>query len=1271
MANQQYSTPLRFGIIELDKLLSRSSSISIDEFGGIDVQKDERTSVCILGPDGCGKSILALHLASSYRASTKDQPIRVIYFSTDLSFKRANQTWLDFGLGKPKKRLDVLPRFAKAANFAAWYESFPDDLLLECMQPFGRSSADHRELPDMLLEDIPQKDSVTFIDSETQTTGDDWLFLQRLVSVLPHPKNDPHLLVIDAVEGLEPVPGGPDSFGEIRAGRTRIAQLIRAAKGKCHIVYVVEEPKAGEHLDSQYVTDVVMRLRTVTTGTYSRRSVEIEKARGHQHVRGQHDIVIRKGTGSTTGRDTNPDDPEVLIEEKNPLAYIHILRSVHSLSRELLERRKGQNPQINPDQQEVFSFGIPYLDRLLPKVISGPLSSAGGQGGEIAALGLGGILRAEFSPKKEPEHPRGLIGGSVNALIGPLTTYKSRVGRAFLSRAVAECFLSISHIEKKDLSKHNHMELGKGGGIAVLLTTLPMDSSVLLRECLVHLGHEKDWIDELEKLGGSGQDPNAIWTRVSKNRLICRRLEVHHLTAEGAIHLVTSVIREAQIRLLEEGAFVKAADNDADDNIRLACRRIRLVVDDWNLIKKAYPEATEDHLLLPYFVHFFKREGITTLFIDTEPGIPLSPSIDADTQLRTLTSQHIYTWVVPFSGERRVAITSAPPTSASLPSTTYELRPVVLVQEGRREDAYHNERVVVDPHFEMYSGLETEGRIERVPLKVKLYGESSTYFHGMKPLLEELFHSVADEDVMSIVDPPGYELLRDYAYLQDNVRMDHTLVMQVDEFWSETHQSLFDLTEFMIAQVGAGDPTVREIEDPYRLHALARTNSSEVERWRSFDVFGNDYSKYFKLPITIDKCPYLWDFGFLLANRNTWLAAMTENPGELFRIPADEGAGNLGITVENTWNALTFYDIKTGKNLHRSKGKGRPSGKIEEGDLSATISWEAFLKVCEMITPAGERSFDVDLRTIEVLSCFVLEVWLSLVRRRIKANIKGDASWTKFDTEFTKTFCRVRHMNARDNCSLHEMLTRYPCMESDLFFALCLVFQHVGGLSMQNVDLVPRRALKNATAARHYYSTACDQEYNDGSLVQMRLPGHYCVRGDWFLAMGKGSRSPRLGERAIDLLCSTRSNLARLQEGIGLPVRTIVEGDVRTALLASKSEDISPYTEIEMVLYDELKSLAPDSTEEISNYNFLWRSGIKYYDLNSRGWLRWIGRVWQIRNRWLTRIGPDVLANDKSGETPRDLSPCDRSFTVRDKMPRFKEEGVGLLKNILKRTSQT
>ena len=99
----------------------------------------------------------------------------------------------------------------------------------------------------------------------------------------------------------------------------------------------------------------------------------------------------------------------------------------------------------------------------------------------------------------------------------------------------------------------------------------------------------------------------------------------------------------------------------------------------------------------------------------------------------------------------------------------------------------------------------------------------------------------------------------------------------------------------------------------------------------------------------------------------------------------------------------------------------------------------------------------------------------------------------------------------------------------------------------------------HAVASRHWYKTACtfsnDLYNSDGihdSLEALRLPGHFSARGDWYLGSPASSRSRLLAQHAIDLLSSRRGNLARMHQGLGLPVRDVMDDEtcrnLRTAL---------------------------------------------------------------------------------------------------------------------------
>src|SRR5579872_6286412 len=93
---------IQFGIPTLDELLGKSGddvAEPIHRFG-LRLQNAGTSSLCIVGPDGTGKSVLGLHLASRYAAQTfsvtgdsPDGVPAILYISTDLNFKKAEAVW--------------------------------------------------------------------------------------------------------------------------------------------------------------------------------------------------------------------------------------------------------------------------------------------------------------------------------------------------------------------------------------------------------------------------------------------------------------------------------------------------------------------------------------------------------------------------------------------------------------------------------------------------------------------------------------------------------------------------------------------------------------------------------------------------------------------------------------------------------------------------------------------------------------------------------------------------------------------------------------------------------------------------------------------------------------------------------------------------------------------------------------------------------------------------------------------------------------------------
>jgi len=137
---------------------------------------------------------------------------------------------------------------------------------------------------------------------------------------------------------------------------------------------------------------------------------------------------------------------------------------------------------------------------------------------------------------------------------------------------------------------------------------------------------------------------------------------------------------------------------------------------------------------------------------------------------------------------------------------------------------------------------------------------------------------------------------------------------------------------------------------------------------------------------------------------------------------------------------------------------------------------------------------------------------------------------------------------------------------------------------------------------------------SDDPVIPARLPGHATTRGDWFLTVGRESRSRRLGERAIDLICRRRSNLDRLRAGVGLPVRKLIREDWDAKGSVKKYDQVltamahySKDGRRRMVRYSELLQLG--SRGDNKPFQWLWRSRLAEYHQHDRVWERWLGRL--------------------------------------------------------------
>jgi KaiC/GvpD/RAD55 family RecA-like ATPase len=1014
---------LRFGIQSLDRLIGSvrdgertrcgvdlSQPNKLSDSGEL-IQTDDQvsSSICLAGPDGTGKSVFSLHLASHYLADCLDTSIgpakveecpKVIYISTDLTYTIALRGWNRFDLRRPFERQE--PLFEPKEDRQE-HPGKPVGINLRQYFP-SESSNSENSLIDYLegLNKIPNEPNsingeVCYVDLATRTAGDDWGFVHRLLSMLDEPEKDKprHLVVLDAVEGFETLVGDLNAFGERSSRRSRIAQVMRLAAGKCHLLLVVEE-KRDERFPEEFVTDVVVRLRNVETGRYLRRTVEIEKARGQLNVRGQHPYVIRDGGGSTTGDQINADDPKVNrdngqansntggqikandVETENgkekQQAYVHVFLSPDNASRKIMALE--HKPREATATDRYAAFGVPYLDNM-----------------------LGGTGQKARRRKDNDGDTRGLACGSATALLGDSLTQKSQLGEAFLSRAfhayaedlsdeiwkqansaaignlvriiekgipdivnektsahkITKQVIDELYRQEKQIFARVDQKKGPDEPVTVMFTTRDVNNDELAEkfyrwlkdedvietkndaigkalneafekalalqktredagapdELAAHVEGGITWFAEqfenfVKKQHGYEEGRKHFTDLLAKqilkrkltsyirDRTICRRFEIHDIPSAVLLHIFQRNIEKAQRIMLSLPD--DASLPDAVERFRKSWR-IRVVIDDLNSFRNIFPEIRDDPLMLPSLLFMLGREGVTSLIIDSQSsGSPeLSITERFDSSVRELVQTRIYTWRLPFYGENRVAISLIPPISHEYRGLIRELR-----WETKGENTA-DRALTVDPHFELYMGLE-RGQPQLVPMEVRLYAETPSvekYIATEEKLFREIFTPVGkgneEPRVVTRIALDEYEALRDACHLQRDTRLDHTTILQVNEFWwlrrprqrrAGAFRSQFNYLSAVTATLRQKEYCSESVVDtflvfqpsPSKQSASTQETASGKEQpqeHRRLDFFdprcGYNLRRIAERDEPcVDRVPYTWDFGFLLCNGKAW-----------------------------------------------------------------------------------------------------------------------------------------------------------------------------------------------------------------------------------------------------------------------------------------------------------------------------------------------------------------------------------------------------------------
>jgi hypothetical protein len=759
-----------------------------------------------------------------------------------------------------------------------------------------------------------------------------------------------------------------------------------------------------------------------------------------------------------------------------------------------------------------------------------------------------------------------------------------------------------------------------------LLTTQPVGKQDVIDQL------KKWWVDDPHSPAAAINDADL------DRRVIVRHIRPHFLTASELFHIVDTAIRQARL--------VSLYGDSTLEEQRKESWRIRLVFDDWNALLKAHPNLANESLLLPSFEQLLRCEGVTALMIGTQPGAPLTQIRTVGPQdLRNLDARHVYTWPVPFFGHRRVAISTFPPVSPTQPPWIYELKPIESEKDGNSDD----EVLKVDRHFALYAGLE-EGRPNRIPAELRLYAgyhavpnasHTPEFVRQVTELFSQVFSTEPIGEQHVRFEPiERYNDFWAFVRLVGDTKLDHTLIMQIDEFWSlNESSSLSDLSDYwsaITARVSRqASQTVVEKDADNDPNGLFQPFNAQQEEWsrKSFFIRSDpaiEGGAAEKGDAARRLIPYHWDFGFLLARRDRWWDARARGlPGAGDR-KAIEGDGTLidvGWQVGSVWNALAPPCCRFG----RADGKFAPLN-------ASDVTWELFFAACKAVK--GELpypAFDVDLRTTETLSSLVLEMWWSEIDRWVAPG------WRKVMVHPSKPgrYQDLRAWIQTAGIFLHMALERLL----DTSIPLKIEGHQVG----------LRSADPEAIAARHWYATASSAMLQNRHLVPIALPGRFSTRGDWYLASAAGSRSELVAHRVIDQLISRRMNIYRLHGGMGLPVRDVIEAkqywNLRTALSHGDPhvDEPNPISMFDLMSLGDWENIP---TVEQSNsfrdaaqarnlridkphLNWLWRSLISDYDRHAFYFYRWLGRVIQFTKEWrmdLARVLYTKFAEDLKGQ---------------------------------------
>jgi len=421
----------------------------------------------------------------------------------------------------------------------------------------------------------------------------------------------------------------------------------------------------------------------------------------------------------------------------------------------------------------------------------------------------------------------------------------------------------------------------------------------------------------------------------------------------------------------------------------------------------------------------------------------------------------------------------------------------------------------------------------------------------------------------------------------------------------------------------------------------------------------------------------MWDFGFLLLNVDGWKRAGRNSIGRrekretvdsllkrLVRVGAgDSQSGCIGVApIRNKRKSVAWRDFfdacKQVANTERER-----TGQACRAFDTVTASPESL--TCLVL----EIWLSQILQDVHAFAGLLKSTALQRRNNNLRVAIKA---WIDRAKKMLKKLSSASYRADKDNLvdlaeilggsadfkdrreAMEDTIKKYPVLKEGGVYRRFALVSGTQGFSLQLYETwllllevldfqeyidheVPfeskrdRRPDPAAAACRHWYKTAClalEQAERDPdlkhapTLIPVRLPGSFSIRGDWYLAVAQGSRSSRLADLALDLLSSRRANRTRLHLGMGLPVRDVLPSDQIKKLRTKLTVTVEGVRY--EVLYGDLLELCGEyvtsekGTSPRDKFRWAFRSGFRDYDRQAIAIRRWLHRtfVWTVRYRF-------------------------------------------------------